>query len=399
MKGVKMYRIVLVLFALLALVANPVMQAQGEENPAIAILSFGRTALNELTRMGILDMLQAYQFINADERALLNDFQDLAGERVNIIWGDGGMDLPTANLMVEDALDRGADVLLPLMTPVAQIAANLTFDLEQPPLILFGVVSAPYAAGIADSPCLKPPHIAGTQAQVPFDQIVSLLRAQQSDISQVGTMVNAAEPNSVNGLAQIRKHGEALGLTVEDAPIASLSDVPIAAETLMDKGIEALMISGSSLEVRGIPAIIEVAAEYSVPVFSPAVGNVNLGAHVGAGFNDFYREGVVVGRMLTAHLEGSVDVATLSINALPSLGMALNLDTAAEAGISFSDELLAMADYVIEGGKSTQDRKPPSLPDMSLEERRAADLEFLAGLACTEEMVAEQQAALDAAED
>ena len=37
-----------------------------------------------------------------------------------------------------------------------------------------------------------------------------------------------------------------------------------------------------------------------------------------------------------------------------------------------------------------------TLPDMPLEERRAADLEFLAGLACTPEIIAEQQAALDA---
>ncbi|MCE2472367.1 MAG: hypothetical protein J4G18_10810 [Anaerolineae bacterium] len=392
-----MFRKTLAILIALALLATPAALAQDDDNPTIAILRFGRTALNELTRIGILDMLQAYQFINADERALLNDEQDMEGERVNVIWGDGGMDLPTANLMVEDALDRGADILMPLMTPVAQIAANLTFDLEHPPLVLFSVVSAPYTAGIADAPCLKPPHIAGTQAQVPFDQIVSLLRLQQPDMSQVGTMVNAAEPNSVYGLEQISKHGEALGLTVEAAPIANLSDVPIAAETLMDKGIEAIVLSTSSLEVSAMPTIVELAVEYGIPVFSPATGQAHRGAHVGAGFNDFYREGVVVGRMLTAHLEGSIDISSLAINAQPSLGVALNLDSAAEAGFSFSEELLAMADYVIENGQSTQSRTRPSLPEMTLDERRAADLEFLAGLECTDEMIAEQQAALDAA--
>ncbi len=392
-----MFRKTTLILIALSLLLTPAALAQDAENPTIAILRFGRTALNELTRIGILDVLQAYQFINADERALLNGEEDLEGERVNIIWGDGGMDLPTANIMVENALDRGADILLPLMTPVAQIAANLTFDLEQPPLVLFSIVSAPYAAGIADAPCLKPPHIAGTQAQVPFDQIVSLLRLQQPDIRRVGTMVNAAEPNSVNGVEQITQHAEALGLTVESAPIASLADVPIAAETLLDKGVEAILISSSALEVRGLSAITEVAAEYGVPVYSPAVGNVHRGAHVGAGFDDFYREGVVVGRMLAAHLERTFDVSSLAINALPSLGVALNLDAAAEASFSFSEEMLALADYVIENGESTQDRTPPSLQDMTLEERRAADLDFLAGLECTDEMIAEQQAALDAA--
>ncbi|MCY3573899.1 MAG: ABC transporter substrate binding protein [Chloroflexi bacterium] len=393
-----MLRKTLLVLIVLSLLMTPVALAQGDGKPTIAILRFGRTALNELTRTGILDTLQAYQFINADERALLNAEEDLEGERINIIWGNGGMDLPTANIMVENALDRGADILLPLMTPVAQIAANLTQDLEQPPLVLFSIVSAPYTAGIAEAPCIKPAHIAGTQARVPFEQIVSLLRTQQPDISLVGTMVNAAEPNSVNGVEQIIMHSEALGMTVEAAPITSLPDVPVATQTLLDKGVEAILISGSSLEVRGTPSIVEVASGYGIPVFSPVVGNVNLGAHVGAGFNDFYREGVVVGRMLTAHLERNIDISALAINALPSLGVALNLDTAAEAGISFSEELLSLADYSIENGASTQNRTPPSLPDIPLEERRAADLAFLAGIECTPERIAEEQAALDAME-
>ena len=393
-----MVRIALILFSLLAMVASPAL-AQDGDNPTIAILSFGLTPLNELTRLGILDILQAYQFINADERAHLNEVQDLEGEQVNIIWGDGGRDLPTANIMVENALDRGADILMPLMTPVAQIAANLTLDLDQPPLVLFSIVTAPYTAGIADAPCIKPPHIAGTQALVPFDQIVSLLRLQQPDIRHIGTMENAAAPNSVSGVEQIKTHAEALGMTVEVAPITNLSDVPLAAQTLLDNGVEAILISSSALEVRGLSAITEVAAEYGVPVYSPAVGNVNLGAHVGAGFDDFYREGVVVGRMLVAHLEGTLDVSTLAINALPSLGVALNLDSAADSGFSFSENLLARADYVIEGGESSQDRRPPSLPEMPLDERRANDLEFLAGLHCTPEMIAEQRSELEAREE
>ena len=394
-----MFRNALLIVLPLVLLLTPATLAQESDNPTIAIMSFGWTQLNELTRLGILDMLEAYQFINADERVLLNDNIDLDGERVSIIWGDGGMDLPSANIMVEDALDRGADILLPLMTPMAQVAANLTFDLDQPPLVLFSIVSAPYAAGIADAPCVKPGNIAGTQAQVPYNLILPLVHAQDPNISKIGVLVNAAEPNSVFGLAQISKHGEALGMSVETAAIATLSDVPVAAEALMDKGIEALIISSSSLEVRGLPAILEVAAEYGVVVISPAVGNVNRGAHIGAGFTDFYREGVVIGRMLIAHLEGTIDIANLAINAQPSLGVALNLDTAAEAGISFSADLLALADFVIEGGESTQDRTSPSLPDMNLAERRAADLAFLAGLECSPEMIAEQQAELDAASE
>ncbi len=393
-----MFRRTLLLLITLSLLVTPGALAQDDDKPTVAILRFGRTPLIDLAKRGVLDMLEAYRLINAEERTLLNAEEDLEGEHLNIIWGNAGLDLPTANIMVENALDRGADILLPLMTPVAQIAANLTFDLDDPPLVLFSIVSAPYTAGIADAPCLKPDNIAGTQAQVPFDQILLLVHTQDPDIKFVGTLENPAEPNSVYGVAEIKKHSEALGLTVEVASVAGIADIPVATESLMDKGIEALLLAGGSLDVAGLPAIMDVATEYGVAVFSPIVGHANSGAHVGAGFHHFYREGVVVGRMLAAHLEGTFDVSSLAINALPSLGIALNLDSAAEAGFSFSEELLAMANYVIENGASTQDRTPPSLPDMPLAERRAADLEFLAGLECTQEMIAEQQVALDAAD-
>ena len=64
--------------------------------------------------------------------------------------------------------------------------------------------------------------------------------------------------------------------------------------------------------------------------------------------------------------------------------------------------MLDGAAYVVENGETEQGvtlQWPEieiTLPDMPLEERRAADMEFLAGLECTPEMIAEQQAALDA---
>ena len=61
-----------------------------------------------------------------------------------------------------------------------------------------------------------------------------------------------------------------------------------------------------------------------------------------------------------------------------------------------------MADFVSRGRR--QQRQAPraslpevvtTLPDMSIEERRAADLAFLETLRCTEEIIAEQRAQLE----
>ena len=66
------------------------------------------------------------------------------------------------------------------------------------------------------------------------------------------------------------------------------------------------------------------------------------------------------------------------------------------------EALLAAADFVVEDGaeqRRCDTRELPevvtTLPEMTLEERRVADLAFLETLRCTEEMIAEQRAQIE----
>ena len=389
------------LVAALLIAASASAQADGK--PTIAILRYGGTALTALAEKGILDMFEAYGFVNAEERAILDEAENLEGERINIIYRDANFDIPTANIMVEDALDQGADALLTLSTPVSQIAANITRQMDDPPVMIFAIVTAPYFAGIADAPCLKDSHIAGTQTDVPYDDFVPLLKVQDPDIEAVGAIVNLAEPNSVFGMERITNLAEELGMRVEVAPVVAIADLPLATASLISKGVEAVVLPAGYTTSIGLNAIVETAAEHGgVPVFSISAQHVYRGATVGADFYSLYREGVIAARMLISHLSGDIDISRLSVNLKPGFTVAINLDAAAEAGVEIADELLAMADWTIKDGASTEGVTPDlpeigiELPDMPLEERRAADLEFLAELECTPEMIAQQQAELDA---
>ena len=397
---------VLLLLVVVALLCSvlPSALAQDDGKPTIAILRYGGTSLTALAEKGILDMFEAYGMVNAEERAVLNKAEDLEGEHINIIYSDADFDIPTANIMVEDALDRGADTLLTLSTPVSQIAANITRQMDDPPAIIFAIVTAPYFAGIADAPCIKDSHIAGTQTDVPYDEFVPLLKLQDPDMKTIGTIVNLAEPNSVFGAERIAKLAEGLGMRVEAAPVVAVADLSLATASLISKGVEAIALPAGYTTSIGLSAIVDIAAEHGgIPVFSIVAEHVYRGATVGADFYSLYREGVIAARMVISHLNGDIDISRLSVNLKPGFTVAINLDAAAEAGVEIADELLAMADWTIKDGASTEGVTPDlpeigiELPDMPLEERRAADLEFLAELECTPEMIAEQRAALDAA--
>lgn len=383
-------KLLLILVVLAMLIPSAMAQ---DENPTVAIIRFGPLRPFELSEKGTIDMLWAYGLINEDEYAIVSERGDLEGENINIIFGDAEFDFPTANLLIEEALDKGADVIIAITTPVAQAATNATIEMDEPPIVLFNTVTSPYAAGIADTSCIKPDYITGSQALAPFETIVPLILVQNPDITTIGTLFNQAEANGVVGAESIKAVGEELGLTVELGPIAAAADVGTAAEGLISKGVEAFMIPTDSTVTDGLPALLSVAEENGVPVFHADASQVNSGVTVGAGLS-YYQEGVDTARMLIAYLNGDIDIATTGISKQPGMSIAVNLDSADIQGITISEDLLAMADYVIENSESTE--ADPELPEMELEDRMAEDMAFLEALTCTDEIIAEQQAELDA---
>ena len=387
--------------ALLALMASPALQAQEAEKPVIAMMNFGYSAGQTLATKGAFDVLQAYGYFNEEERAVLDAGEDLMGENITIFWRNAGSDTPTANIMVEDAIDRGVDAMLIVTTQVTQIAVNATSGLDDPPAIMFSLVGSPYFAGIADAPCIKPSHVGGSQYHLPYAKAVGVIPLWNPDVKTIGVIVAPGEPISVSGARSLTRAAEDLGLTVEVANVVTLSDLNLATEALVNRGVEALINPISSIILSGTTLLQGLTAEYGIPLFGIFPYHVYNGATVAAGFNNVYGEGVIQSQMLVAHLNGDMDISQVSINQTKSFGIAINLDSAKAQGVEIPADLLAMADFVIEDGVSSSGATvelpevATTLPEMSVEDRRAADLAFLETLRCTDEIIAEQRAELE----
>lgn len=434
------------LLVLLQLALVPSAMAQDDANPTIAILRFGPLSAYEVTEGAILDTLQGFGFINADERSLLDERRDLEGENINIIWGDGGFDFPTVNLMVEEALDQEPDVLLTLSSPVTQIAMNITLNMDLPPVLLFTSVYHPYtdklegehpeaanpdeynafAAGTAESSCLKPDHTSGVETENAYANVVPLLLLQNPDMQVIGSIYNASEPTGAYGAEEILELGEELGLTVELAAVTSPADVRPAAEGLLSKGVEAFLIPTDLVTLRSLPLLTQIAIDNGVPVFHSSLGGIFDGATVGAGSSQYYTQGVDVSRILVGHLNGEIDVATTGIYIQNNVGVGVNVDSARLQGVELSEALQNLVDVTVEDGEIRVASK--ILEDVTVAEElrrlvealsqfegvsisaelleyvegltpadlRAGHSAFLARLQCTPERVAEEQAELAA---
>ncbi len=296
----------------------------------------------------------------------------------------------------------GADVLVTFTTALTQIAYFAIRDYVDPPALVFSLVSGPYITGIADSSCIKPDFVTGTRPVTNYEDIVPLVLMQDPDMSVIGTIFSPAQRASEVGAAQIKAIGESLGLTVEVDSIMAAPDLYRAVESLVDKGAEAIIVP--IFTFAGFPLLMTLSYDYAIPVFFSSPPVAYSGGTVAGGYYGIYGQGVIAGRMLIGHLNGDIDIADIGIYESDDFGFAVNLDTASLQGIGISEALLEAAEYVVENKQTAQGvtaqypEANTTLPEMSLEERRAADLEFLAGLEYSPEMIAEQQAALGAME-
>ncbi len=400
MKMKKALLIVMILVMILVFAASTAL-AQADDKPTIAFLKWGDSSNVALAEKAILDMLGAYGFINAAERALLDDEQSIEGENINVIYGDALFDRIEANYIIEKAIDRGAEVLITFTTQMTQIAYYAIRDFIDPPKLIFTVTSGPYITGVADSACVKPGFVTGTRPVTNYEDIVPLLRLQDPDMKVAGTIYSPQQVASEVGAARMQAIGESLGLRVVAESIVATPDLYQAVENLANQGAEAIIIP--IFTFQGFSLLLSLSYDYGLPVVFSAPQNAFRGGTIGGGFFGLYKQGAIAGNMLVAHLNGDIDIARTGIYESDDFAFAVNLDAASLQDVEISEALLEGAAYIVENGQTAQGitaQYPEvdiTLPEMPLDERRAADLDFLAGLECSDAIIAEQQAALDAA--
>lgn len=376
-------RLVAGLILLLSFVGG--IQGQ-DDNPVIAILRWSDGGMQNRVIDGLFDLLVDYGLIGEQELSVAVPGQDFRGENITILWRDAGRDITLANAMIEEVLDEGAEILVTMMTIVSELAVKITAEsgIEPTPLVIFSLVSAPYASDIAASPCDKPDHVVGTHSVQEYEVIMELLPLLDLDIQRIGTYVNDVMPNSVYAANQFAFQGQKHGYMTEVQPVVSMTDLAIATDLLLDNGADMIIISAECDEMASSASMImEAASASGVPVMGLVPAYASLGVQIGAGFDAHYREGVVQGQLLVAALEGRLDAANIRIHSMPSTGVALNLDTMETTGIEVPTGLLDVADWLVINGESTQEFVKPPLTGFSIEERRAIDEAFIESLTCS----------------
>ncbi len=410
-----MSRIVFAVLISLGLVAAPLAQAQDKAKPTIAVVQFGQNTIALFVTAGLINTLQAYDYITAEEMpaplpgiGIPGHMQVTALENINFHQLYADFDLATIQVVVDRALDLEPDIIVAIEETAALSAINATATMEEPPIVLFASVPDPYAAGIAQASCLKPAHVSGTHTVVPYEDILPMFLAQQENLDAIGVIFNSNEGSSSGAAQEIARVGEEMGWRVELAGAISFADMAPATGGLVARGAQAIVLPNSSMLTASQPIVTSVAGEAGLPVYSIGMEGALYpkGSMIGLSFNQWYDLGNNLGRIAVAWLNGELDIAEAGISVeRPLLGYSVNQNYADAWGIELSKAVLDGADIVLAGQRMDirADRVRAefgkAMMPLPLEARQAADQEFIDSIRCTPELIAEQQAELDAASE
>ena len=386
----------------LALLLAPAALAQDMELPFVLALTEAQASPS--VQSGILDALQANDFISADERAALLEEQEHDGERIRVVMRAIGASAADISLQIDAALDQGVSAIIAHTSAAAQAALNLTIGMDEPPALIFTGVVNPYGSGLAQARCVKPDHVTGMMTEVPYADILALLLLQDPNMKTIGTIHSSNNFDGVYGAEVIASEAAELGLTVESAAIAGqLADLPAATDSLVSRGIEAIVMPLDLTTGAGIPIVAEAAIEHQLPLFYASPASVLAGATVGGGAMLYYDEGLHAGYVLAAHLNGDIEIARMGIHSASNMFVGVNLDLALLQGIEIADDLLDQATIIVEDGELTvtgaaEQQMAHSMGMMPHDDQHEAQTMMVMHMQCTDEMIAQQQAALDTAE-
>lgn len=322
-----MKKILLVTLALLALCACSKAEdnAEKKDSYVVSVTQIVEHPALDALRNGVLDRLK--------EKGL--------DVKANVHIAQGN---PATNVqIVSQIMGEKPDLILAIATPGAQASAQKIHDTP----ILFTGVTDPVSAGLVkDLANTDGKNVTGMSDFSPMDKHVELIKEIVPEVTAIGVIYNAGEPNSVVLVDKLKEEATKAGLTVEEATIANSSGVYQAAKSLVGR-CQVVYVPTDNTVVSALESAVKVCKESQLPLVAADVDSVSRGA-VAAVALDYYKMGLQTGDMAYKILAEGVAPGSMPIEFLNDVNLHVNKGAAAAMGVTLPEALVKRATKVIE---------------------------------------------------
>lgn len=275
----------------------------------------------------------------------LNGFRDqLADEgfdvNYNIYYAQANM--PTVLQIVNQIMGDRADLVLAIATPSAQACVQRIKDTP----ILFTSVTDPLEAGLVADMNHPGGNVSGTTDMSPLAQQITLLREIHPDLKNLGVIYNAGEANSVVQADIIKAVCAEMGLNLVEATTVNSAGVYQAAQSLVGK-VDAVFLPTDNTVISNMEAVLKICIDNKIPLYSAEADSVRRGCIASLAI-DYYQLGRQTGMMAGKILRGEAKVGDLPVEALHNTSLVVNLNMAAQMGVTLPQSVLDRADEIVE---------------------------------------------------
>ena len=194
----------------------------------------------------------------------------------NITSGQG--DQTMLKQLGDQAIAQGADVIIPIATTAAQVAALCAEETQTP--VVFAAVSDPETANL-----IKLDYVTGISDALNTPFILDMMFAQNPDIQSVGLLYSLSEPNSTAPIAEAKAYLDSRGIPYVEQTGNTNDEVIAAAAALVAAGVDAVFTPTDNVIMAAELAIYESFIAAGIPHYTGADSFVRNGAFATCGVN------------------------------------------------------------------------------------------------------------------
>jgi len=231
------------------------------------------------------------------------------GENIIITQYNAENDLPTANTIALEIINKRYDIVITASTPILQVMANANKDGDV--IHVFGVVTDPFTAGVGIDPndqYNRPAHLAGLGTFQPVERSFIIAKQMYPALETVGVAWSSGEACSAACMVKARKICDSLKIELLESPVTSSTEVFEAAQSLVSRGVQALWTGGDNAVEVAIDVIVKSAKSGKIPVLTNNPSLPSKGALFGLGAN-YYQVGLAVGDIAAGILNGKEPIS------------------------------------------------------------------------------------------
>ncbi|WP_434309993.1 ABC transporter substrate-binding protein [Hominifimenecus sp. rT4P-3] len=290
------------------------------------------SAGGEVYKIGIIQHMD-HPSLNQIYETIVEELKPLeeAG-KIEIVYQNASGDSTMLPTIVQEMLTDGVNILVPIATPTAQVAASATKDVP----IVFSAVSNPVEAGLVEALDKTDGNITGVSNSIPVEDIIKLAAELTPDVKTFGMVYNTSEINSVTGIEKAKAYCDANGLKYEEATVTGTADVQQAASSLVGS-VDAFFTPNDNTVASAMAAYLQVANEAGIPIYVGADSMVIDGGLATVGI-DY----TVLGKQTAQMVERLVNGETIAENPVEQIAeyaKMINAKTAKDLNIELTDAM------------------------------------------------------------